>query len=950
MRLEREMQETDERARGTWTPTAKLGMGPVQERERNETNERMDEAKGVGDGQEDRCTRKDGSQADWKERILDAALEVVHRCAQRNVIPEDVAFHLERVLHAIRLVLRTSEAPEQLKNAVDPHTKGKIKDAALQIREDESVRRILANAWERTRKDGVRAVSQSVTWNDIKEETQGASKVPAVGALLAWVESMRIEEEEAEEAMEKETELAEEKHAKWHPRTLEDTLKETLGRELDLAEEELARALSQLWKTCRSKPAVRRAWELVKEYTRAAKEESKQKGIQEVSEGGTAQLKEDAGRGIMPSAELGDKAEKLWEEVKPVAFEVLKEVLHTACLRAKGLRLPTIHGVTETAVGKVAFYLTRMAISELKQDLDSVKLERMEGKENNHFQLVLSDVFVSITGFRWQFQQLGVPWLDGKGEANVTVRKVEIKFFFSYEASNKGMEVTMEGAALNVPKVNLVLKEDAGPSWLYSFLTSVLNDKLRNVLQKELNEVICKLAVRLSDRIGLMSDGVLALHLSPAVLELAAAIDPTVFDNEPVIATNGGQVHLLGEGISFLHFSAAKHSPKVVLFSSQSHIPNLYLQLANEYGKELTFGFVSCVESSLREYFGVEQAPLLVVFPQFGSCAPPSVYRGELTINPLRRFLSQFCFKPGGVVEVTASSLSIFLQQPTHTTLLLYFSQSSSKDTFTRLASIAQMFQSSSPPAIFGVVDEDHVEILEALGREPTDGGEFVFPAALLVPPPVVVATNGMGFTKVHRKEMLWIGGTITPRLLADRVGMCTSEPKKGIVQLNPSNLSLFLCSKPYKAKVILVVEELSGALWKSFHEIWSKHGKVLCMGVLPPGRMGEAGHDMLKIEGAPAVAAYQTPGARKRFFSRTSSHLLEESGFSSQDSDKHMKRVQSEGTMEPSASCIKLEVPPLPAGVPFSNYVIEKERLFGSALTPETLHAFCTRSLKLQK
>eukprot|EP00894_Picocystis_sp_ML_P003018 jgi/Pico_ML_1/53535/g4067.t1 len=457
----------------------------------------------------------------------------------------------------------------------------------------------------------------------------------------------------------------------------------------------------------------------------------------------------------MPSAELGDKAEKLWEEVKPVAFEVLKEVLHTACLRAKGLRLPTIHGVTETAVGKVAFYLTRMAISELKQDLDSVKLERMEGKENNHFQLVLSDVFVSITGFRWQFQQLGVPWLDGKGEANVTVRKVEIKFFFSYEASNKGMEVTMEGAALNVPKVNLVLKEDAGPSWLYSFLTSVLNDKLRNVLQKELNEVICKLAVRLSDRIGLMSDGVLALHLSPAVLELAAAIDPTVFDNEPVIATNGGQVHLLGEGISFLHFSAAKHSPKVVLFSSQSHIPNLYLQLANEYGKELTFGFVSCVESSLREYFGVKQAPLLVVFPQFGSCAPPSVYRGELTINPLRRFLSQFCFKPG---------------------------------------------------------------------------------------------------------------------------------------------------------------------------------------------------HDMLKIEGAPAVAAYQTPGARKRFFSRTSSHLLEESGFSSQDSDKHMKRVQSEGTMEPSASCIKLEVPPLPAGVPFSNYVIEKERLFGSALTPETLHAFCTRSLKLQK
>ena len=969
-RVKRALEDTRGRAHGDWKPTQQLGMGPVYRTcpprpttptpppqpvdDPSHRNDAFDprgneeETKDVVSLPSERTEGRKDETRHVHRGIYDATLEVIQRCAQKNLVPEDVAFQLERVLHAIQLVLRTSESPKQWKEAANQrNAKGMIQEAALQLREDQAVRKILAQAWEKTRTQGVRAASQSVTWNDIKEKTEDASNVPAVGALLAWVESMRKEEEEAEADLEEETAVAETQHQPTHHRTLENTLRDTLGRDLDVAEEELARALTMLWKTCRHKPIVQKAWAIVKEYARQAKQVQQDP----TAESPPAELERQSGGGsIMPSPELGEETRELWAEVKPIAFNVLREILHTACVRAKGLRLPTIHGVTETAVGKVAFYLTRMSISELQQDLDSVKVERVEGKDDNHFQLVLGDVYVSIEGFRWQFQQLGVPWLDGKGEANVTVHKVEIRFFFSYAASSQGMEVTLEGAALNVPKVNLVLKEDAGPSWLYSFLTSVLNDKLRNVLQKELNEVICRLAVRLSDKIGLMTSGVLALHLSPAVLELAAAIDPTVFDNEPVIAANNGQVHLLTEGIPFLHFSAAKHSPKVVLFSSQSHIPNLYLQLANEYGKDLTFGFVSCIESNLRDYFQVKEAPQLVVFPQFGSCAPPSVYRGELTINPLRSFLAQFCFKPGGVVEVTPSSLPIFLQQPTHTTLLLYFSQSSSKETFSRLASIAQMFQSTFPPAIFGVVEEDHEEILEALGRERNTNGQFAFPAALVVPPPMVMATNGMGYTKVYREEMHWVDGTITPRVLADRVGMCTSEPKKAVVRLSPSNLSLFLCSKPYKAKVILIVEELVGPLWERYCEVWRKHGKVLCMGVLSFGDMGIAVRDMLGIQDVPVVAAYQTPGARKRFFSRTGSHLLEESDFSSQDFEKQLKRAPSEGSIDLPTGCIKLQVPPLPAGVPFSNYVLEKERLYGAALTPDTLHAFCMRSLKLQK
>uniref|UniRef100_A0A7S3XDP8 Uncharacterized protein n=1 Tax=Picocystis salinarum TaxID=88271 RepID=A0A7S3XDP8_9CHLO len=965
--LRRGLEDARGRAHGAWKPTQQLGMGPLptwihahqpkpQQRvsedpsHTNKTsNHRQEEEQSnvVSRPSEQTCERKDKIQR-MQHGIYDATLEVIQRCAQKNLVPEDVAFHLERVIHAIQLVLRTSESPKQLKEAANErNAKGMIQEAALQLREDQAVRKILAHAWEKTRKEGVRAASESVMWNDIKEKTEDASNVPAVGALLEWVESMRKEEEQAEADMEEETTMAEKQHQPTHHRTLENTLRDTLGRDLDVAEEELARALSELWKACRHKPVVQKAWAIVKEYVRQAKEEQQNCAAESLP---VELQQQNAGGSIMPSPKLGQETRELWAEAKPIAFDVLKEIMHTACVRAEGLRLPTIHGVTETGVGKVAFYLTRMSISELQQDLDSIKVERMEGKDDNHFQLVLADVYVSIAGFRWQFQQLGVPWLDGKGEANVTVHKVEIRFFFSYAASSNGMEVTLEGAALNVPKVNLVLKEDAGPSWLYSFLTSVLNDKLRNVLQKELNEVICRLAVRLSDKICLMTSGVLALHLSPAVLELAAAIDPTVFDNEPVIAANNGQVHLLTEGISFLHFSAAKHSPKVVLFSSQSHIPNLYLQLANEYGKDLTFGFVSCIESNLRDYFEVKEAPLLVVFPQFGSCAPPSVYRGELTINPLRSFLAQFCFKPGGVVEVTPSSLPIFLQQPTHTTLLLYFSQSSSKETFSRLASIAGMFQGTFPPAIFGVVEEDHEEILEALGRDRNANGEFVFPAALVVPPPVVMATNGMGYTKVYREAMHWVDGTITPRVLADRVGMCTSEPKKAVVKLNPSNLSLFLCSKPYKAKVILIVEELLGPLWETYCEVWRKHGKILCMGVSSFADMGIVVRDMLGIQDVPIVAAYQTPGARKRFFSRTSSHLLEESSFSSQDFEKQLKRAPSEGSIDRPPGCIKLQVPPLPVGVPFSNYVLEKERLFGAALTPDTLHAFCMRSLKLQK
>jgi len=496
--------------------------------------------------------------------------------------------------------------------------------------------------------------------------------------------------------------------------------------------------------------------------------------------------------------------QEIWDKIdgdtlKAAVGTLLKGLLELVLEFVPSLELPRVNGFYSSPVGEVCYQIAGMQFSTFAFSPEGVQI--MIDKK---LTVQLDDISAEVNDFCWQFAKSSWPFVTGEGVASVSVRQASVFLEYSLTYTGGQVMIVIEAQSIDMKEFEVHVAE-ATAGWLYNMILSVLNNRLRRLLESKLLELAVTKLADLSTTVNDLSQGFLNISMSEELKTKVNEDNQQEHEDEERAlrvlmdafhsSSKLGKEIFTVDSLSVAPFLASLPGvPKVLLFSSHDTIPPLYEQLFRMFHEALLFGLVPAGNGKkLQKEYNVEQVPCLKVVTKE---TKPITFEGNISQEELTTFLQHFCVSFGKVSPISNFSMDFFLQHapPDSSIVLLFTERDDLPPLYTELAKNFRMF-------LFAIIRHTETDMVEKFQITK-------YPALMVMPRP--------------DKPPIAYRGDIVPKDVHNFLSNFAID-MNNIVRINTYTIDVFLDREKHKPHVILftshdTVPRLYEDLWRKFH------------------------------------------------------------------------------------------------------------------------------------
>jgi hypothetical protein len=167
-------------------------------------------------------------------------------------------------------------------------------------------------------------------------------------------------------------------------------------------------------------------------------------------------------------------------------------------------KFPTIVGTTDSPIGELHYEVSGITLESFEVD-PSVQCDVTDGSEALQIRVMLSEA--KLKNISWK---CGTAKIKEKGTANAEITKGQCTFRISIDKSQVLPRLSIQHCSFDLQQFNLELKGGKA-SWLYSFMTSVFNNKIKTKLKEKIDKVLAKKCRQFEEKINFAASRLLSI-------------------------------------------------------------------------------------------------------------------------------------------------------------------------------------------------------------------------------------------------------------------------------------------------------------------------------------------------------------------------------------------------------------------------------------------------------
>jgi len=167
-------------------------------------------------------------------------------------------------------------------------------------------------------------------------------------------------------------------------------------------------------------------------------------------------------------------------------------------------KFPTIVGTTDSPFGELHYEVSGITLESFDVD-PSVQCDVTDGSEALQIKLLLSEA--KLKNISWK---CGTAKIKEKGTANAEITKAQCIFRISIDKSQVIPKLSIQHCSIDLQQFNLELKGSKA-SWMYNFMTSVFNNKIKTKLKEKIDKVLTKKCRQFEDKINFAASRLLSI-------------------------------------------------------------------------------------------------------------------------------------------------------------------------------------------------------------------------------------------------------------------------------------------------------------------------------------------------------------------------------------------------------------------------------------------------------
>lgn len=181
-----------------------------------------------------------------------------------------------------------------------------------------------------------------------------------------------------------------------------------------------------------------------------------------------------------------------------------KDVIPVLKSKLQKKKFPTIVGTTDSPIGELHYEVSGITLESFDVD-PSVQCDVTDGSEALQIRIMLSEA--KLRNISWK---CGTAKIKEKGTANAEITKGQCTFRISIDKSQPLPRLSIQHCSFELQQFNLELKGGKA-SWLYSFMTSVFNNKIKTKLKEKIDKVLTKKCRQFEEKINFAASRLLSI-------------------------------------------------------------------------------------------------------------------------------------------------------------------------------------------------------------------------------------------------------------------------------------------------------------------------------------------------------------------------------------------------------------------------------------------------------